>query len=59
MLKTEGEPSNHDLLIQLSRDICYIRKQLSNHLSHHWTLSLVMSGALLSGGIGAVIKWLL
>lgn len=39
----EALPQNdHDLLITLVRDMCWIRKVLGNHLKHHWATELAL-----------------
>lgn len=43
---------DHDLLMELKADICWIKKMCSNHLKHHWLLEagivLALLGAIAS-----------
>lgn len=31
---------DHDLLIELKQDLCWVKKVLGNHLRHHWMITL-------------------
>ena len=55
------EESDHDMLVGLKKDVCYLRKQLdylreqfTNHLKHHWMLEAGIILALI-GAIAAKI----
>jgi hypothetical protein len=49
---------DHDILLELKGDVCWIKKILGNHLKHHWLITL---GALTAamGSIGTLIVFLL
>ena len=44
---------DHDILIELQRDICWIKKMVENHLKHHFMITLCSLGTALTviGGI--------
>ena len=48
------EQSDHDRLIRMDQTMQLIEKQLSNHLKHHWAITIAMS-TLLVGGLFALI----
>ncbi len=48
-----SEPSDHDILIELRKDMQWIKKILGNHLKHHWAIHLATFTALL--GLVAVL----
>jgi len=39
--------NDHDILIHLQTDICWIKKVLNNHLRHHWAVELLMLAAII------------
>jgi len=43
--------TDHDLLVRIDERVQKIDKCLSNHLSHHWALTLAIATAL----VGAVV----
>jgi hypothetical protein len=43
--------SDHDLLVRIDERVKRIDRCLSNHLAHHWALTLVIATAL----VGAVV----
>lgn len=49
---------DHDILVELKNDMCWIKKALSNHLKHHWLITL---GACTAGmaAMGSLIFFLL
>ncbi len=47
--------SDHDMLLQLCTDVCWLKKIMGNHIKHHWMLTIV----LVSAGVAALAKWLL
>lgn len=46
---------DHDLLIKLGEDICWIKKILSNHLKHHWAITLGACTAAIGGVVTVII----
>jgi len=52
------EQKDHDILLGLQRDMCWIKKQLANHLKHHWMLTLSMAGVLAVGIVTVLVKLL-
>jgi len=62
MAKTREEyhaSSDHDLLIELNVKTDELSRQFSNHLHHHWTITMVAICAALTGGIGFVTSLIL
>lgn len=47
--------TDHDILIELQRDVCWIKKNLSNHLKHHWMLTI----ALCTVTVGGIVTWVI
>jgi len=43
-----SEPSDHDLLIRIDERVRKLDRCMTNHLSHHWTVSLAVLGAVLA-----------
>jgi len=54
----KSDPSDHDLLIGLAKDMCWLKQMMTNHFRHHWAITVVCVGALLTG-IGSFVCWLL
>ena len=50
-----AEQTDHDILIELKQDMRWMRKQFSNHLTHHWAILLACFGAILSLSIGIIL----
>ena len=64
MDEIEGK-SDHDLLVCVYRDLCWVKKILSNHLKHHetadkrsWTIAIAIGVAALSA-IGSLVLFIL
>ncbi len=49
---------DHDLLIEISTGMKFIKKQFDNHLQHHWMITMTALAAALSS-MGAVIIFLI
>ena len=47
MAKKSRELSDHDLLIGLNEKVDTLTKQFTNHLAHHWTVTIVLLTSLL------------
>ena len=50
--------NDHDLLIGLVKDMCWLKKIMGNHLRHHWATELTlltMVGGLITA---VVVVWL-
>lgn len=43
--KELSKMNDHDLLLTLCRDSCWIKKTLSNHLKHHFLITITALGA--------------
>lgn len=58
-LQTNGDESipdnDHDLLIKMYTDLCWVRKILGNHLSHHWAITALSLGTALSAIVTIVV----
>jgi len=50
---------DHDLLIELNVKMDMMDKQFSNHLHHHWMITMAAISAALTGGIGFVTSLIL
>ena len=46
--------NDHDLLIKIERDLCYVKKRIDNHVEHHWKLTLAACTAAI-GGLSATV----
>ena len=55
MTKKSKELSDHDLLIELNEKVKILDKHFTNHLAHHWAVTLVLLTSLL-GLIVTVLK---
>ncbi|HUS46152.1 MAG TPA: hypothetical protein VM219_09015 [Phycisphaerae bacterium] len=49
------EPKDHDLLIRIDERVAKLDRCMSNHLSHHWAVTLAALGAMLTAMISIVI----
>jgi hypothetical protein len=43
-----NEPSDHDLLIRIDERVQKLDRCMTNHLTHHWTVSIAVLGAVLT-----------
>lgn len=50
---------DHDILLQLYSDVCWVKKILGNHLKHHWMITLAAIGTTLTLGGALLIKFLM
>ena len=48
--------TDHDLLMRIDERLKAIEKSLSNHLKHHWAITMALLAAVL--GLIAKIMWL-
>ncbi len=46
---------NGDLLQELKTDMCWIKKIMSNHLKHHWAITLAAFAAGFTGFATALV----
>jgi len=44
-----GPMCDHDLLIRVDQTVRDINRNLTNHLAHHWAVTLGLIGAVLTG----------
>jgi uncharacterized membrane protein len=42
-----GEPTDHDLLIRIDERVAKLDRCMTNHLAHHWAVSMAVLGAVL------------
>jgi hypothetical protein len=42
------EPNDHDLLIRIDERVRKLDRCMTNHLAHHWTVSIAVLGAVLT-----------
>ena len=50
--------TDHDLLISLSNDMTWIKKMFSNHLAHHWVITICVAGSLLTA-VGTLLLYII
>jgi len=43
-----SEPSDHDLLIRIDERVRKLDRCMTNHLAHHWAVSMAVLGAVLT-----------
>lgn len=55
-MNEKSKDSDHDLLIRIDERVQKIDKCLSNHLRHHWAITMALLAAVL--GLIAKIMWL-
>ena len=41
-------PTDHDLLIRIDERVRKLDRSMTNHLAHHWTVSIAVLGAVLT-----------
>ena len=41
-------PTDHDLLIRIDERVRKLDRCMTNHLAHHWTVSIAVLGAVLT-----------
>lgn len=52
---TKKQPTQRDLLVQLSTDMGWVKTVLENHLAHHRKWIYMLGAAILSGGAGLLL----
>ena len=50
-----SEPTDHDLLIRIDERVGKLDRCMTNHLAHHWAVSLAVLGAVLAAVASLVI----
>jgi hypothetical protein len=50
-----SELTDHDLLIRIDERVHKLDRCMTNHLSHHWTVSVAVLGAVLTALASLVI----
>jgi hypothetical protein len=43
-----SEPTDHDLLIRIDERVGKLDRCMTNHLAHHWAVSVAVLGAVLA-----------
>jgi hypothetical protein len=43
-----GEPNDHDLLIRIDERVAKLDRSMTNHLAHHWAVTLALVGSVLT-----------
>ena len=51
----EIENTDHDILIALKNDMGWLKTQISNHLKHHFAMTLAAFGSALTAIIALVV----
>jgi len=55
MAPISDEQTDHDILILLKGDMCWMKKMMDNHLRHHWTITICSISAALSACTAIVL----
>jgi hypothetical protein len=55
---TNEKVNDHDLLIAITQDMCWLKKMFSNHLAHHWAITLAVAVSAL-GAITSLVLYIL
>lgn len=50
-----SEPNDHDLLIRIDERVTKLDRCMTNHLAHHWGVTLAAVGALLTALASIVV----
>jgi hypothetical protein len=50
--------TDHDLLVSLSRDVSWLKKIMSNHLAHHWIITISVAASMLTA-IGVLVMYII
>ena len=58
MALNETVEENRERLIALQQDICWMKKIMSNHLAHHWCITVGVAGALLTA-VGTLVMYII
>ena len=43
-----GEPTDHDLLVRIDERVAKLDRCMTNHLAHHWAVTVTLVGAVLA-----------
>lgn len=41
-------PSDHDLLIRIDERVAKLDRSMTNHLAHHWAVTVALAGSVLT-----------
>jgi len=55
---TNEKVNDHDLLVALQQDMCWLKKIMSNHLAHHWMVTVSVTLSMLSA-IGCLLMYII
>jgi len=51
----EQDLSDHDVLVKIDNDLCWVKKMLENHLKHHFLITLTSLSAALSAIVAILL----
>jgi len=51
-----SQPSDHDLLIRIDERVRKLDRCMTNHLRHHWAVTMLALGAVVSAILSLVIQ---
>ena len=51
-----AEPSDHDLLIRIDERVTKLDRCMTNHLRHHWAVTMLALGAVVSALLSLLIQ---
>ena len=55
---TNEKVNDHDVLVALQQDMCWLKKIMGNHLAHHWMITISVALSMLSA-IGCLLMYIL
>ena len=50
-----SDPSDHDLLTRIDERVQKLDRSMTNHLAHHWAVTVALGGALLTALASLVV----
>ena len=54
-VQPDGNP-DHDLLVRIDERVTKLDKSMSNHLQHHWALTLAVAGSAFAAATALVVQ---
>ena len=49
------DPTLKERMASFETDMCWLKKQISNHLQHHWAVTLTLLAAVLAQSVTIVV----
>lgn len=54
-MDSHDNKTDHDMLLGLCTDMCWLKKVVGNHLRHHFMITMAVAGAALSATTALII----